>query len=72
MPKLIKVLRVERLGRSFKLEIDGEDFPYAVSADEPIETHMDADGVPSLRFTLFAERLELVDEPSPSKATTNV
>lgn len=71
MSELIKLLRVERVGKSFQLEINGEVFPFAV-ADEPIETQMESEGgVAKLRLTLYAERLELVDEPIPSEVAAD-
>jgi hypothetical protein len=62
-PRLADLVRVERVGRSFKLEIDGQPFEYAIDGDTPIETQMEREGMASLRFTLLANRVELVDQP---------
>ncbi|MEU6725486.1 hypothetical protein ABZ917_17405 [Nonomuraea wenchangensis] len=61
-PRLAKLVRLERIGRSFKLEIDGEVFPYHLSGDEPIVTTLESSNMATVRFTLMAERLELVDD----------
>lgn len=67
MPEVAKLIRVERVGRAFKLEINGEEFPYHLAGDQPITTRMEQDGFASIRFTLWAERLELIDEPFPGE-----
>ena len=60
--RLAKLVRLERVGSSFKLEIDGERFPYAIAGDDTITISMERESLATVRFSLMAERLELVDD----------
>ncbi len=57
------VVRVVRRGARFSLTLDGEHFPWLV---ETVETVMSAQAAPTLRLTLAAERIEVIDEPAPA------
>jgi hypothetical protein len=64
MPEIAKLIRVERVGSSFKFEINGEPFPYALPSDEPIVTRMEHGSFAALQITIIAERVEFIDAPS--------
>jgi hypothetical protein len=69
--KVAGVIRVERRGRIARLFIDDVELPYHL-AREPIEVGpVDPDDMPSVRFTLLADRVEVVDaldpEPEPEQ-----
>ncbi len=57
---LVQVIR--KAGR-FTLLIDGEQFPWFVDV---VETVLAEGAAPTLRLTLPAGRIEVVDEPSPA------
>ncbi|MGW4422525.1 hypothetical protein [Streptosporangium sp. NPDC004631] len=68
MPDIPKLIRVERVGgRFFKLEINGETFPHALLADDPITATMAQGSMASLNITLVADRVEFIDEPFGSR-----
>jgi hypothetical protein len=58
MPKLI---RVERVGRTFSLTVDGEEFPYYIR-DDDIDVSVAQIRGGSVRLTLLAERVEVVND----------
>lgn len=69
-----KVIRIVREGRNFAMTVDGEEFPYLVR-DDDIEVSVARDRGGSVRLTLYADRVELVndfdnppddDEPAPA------
>jgi hypothetical protein len=65
--RLAKVIRVERLApRSVQLFLDGEEFPFYL-ADERIEVRIDQDNVGTVRLTLMAERVEVLDDLTPTR-----
>lgn len=60
IPRLAKVLHLERQGKTWKLTVDGEPFPYFL-ARQPIVTTTDPDGIGVVMLPLMAERVEIVD-----------
>ncbi|MFD8839847.1 hypothetical protein [Streptomyces griseofuscus] len=59
--KLAQSIRVERDGENVRLFIDGVEFPYWLAL-EPIEVGpVHPDEVPSLRFTVLATRVDVVN-----------
>ncbi|MFD3980758.1 hypothetical protein ACFWR6_19425 [Streptomyces griseus] len=73
--RLARVVRVERRGRDAHLFIDGEEFPFHIAADDPIVVGgVSPDDMPTVRFTVLAERVDLVNEwaetPRDSKETS--
>lgn len=62
-PKLPDVIRVLRKGARFTLTLDGEHFPWLVDV---VETVMSAHSTPTIRLTLPASRIEVIDEPAPA------
>lgn len=73
MPELAKsvVLRVQ--GDHYALIVDGEPFPWHIARDEPPQPGaVSNDRLPTLTFTLLAERLEVVHDPSRPKAADAV
>lgn len=71
-PEIAKLIHVERVGSSFRLEINGEPFPYHLTADSPIIASMDHEGIATLRITLMADRVEFVDQPYQSGGLVDV
>lgn len=67
-PEIAHVITVRRLGFcDWSLQIDGREFPWAVSADGVDVTVADRD-MPAVRLTIVADRVEVVDdvnEPTP-------
>ncbi|MEV0830880.1 MULTISPECIES: hypothetical protein [Streptosporangiaceae] len=61
--EIAKLIRVERVGSSFRFEINGEPFPYALPADEPLVTRMERGSVATVQVTIMAERVEFIDAP---------
>ena len=44
-----------------KLYVDGEEFPFALSAADPIRVELDKDGAPGVRVTLLAHSVGVLD-----------
>lgn len=65
--KLAKIITIVREwpGRT-KLFIDGEEFPYHISADRPISVHVSANDIGKVDLTLMAERVVVDDNMFPS------
>jgi hypothetical protein len=64
--ELAKVIRIERLTpRTVRLFLDGEEFPFYL-ADEPIEVRIERDSIGTVRLTLMAERVEVLDDLTPT------
>lgn len=61
MATMPAVIRIERVGRNFSLTIDGEEFPYYVR-DDDIEVSVAQLRGGSVRLTLLAERVEVVND----------
>lgn len=56
-----KVIRIVREGRTFDMTVDGEQFPYCIHEDDlEVSVAMLRGG--SVRLTLLAERVELVND----------
>ena len=70
-----KVIRIVREGRNFSMTVDGEEFPYLVR-DDDIEVSVARDRGGSVRLTLYADRVELVNDfdnpPEPESAEEDV
>ena len=58
MPQLI---RIERVGRKFSFTVDGEEFPYYIR-DDDLEVSVAQLRGGSVRLTLLAERVELIND----------
>lgn len=61
MATMPAVIRIERVGRNFSLTIDGKEFPYYVR-DDDIEVSVAQLRGGSVRLTLLAERVEVVND----------
>lgn len=65
MPDLAKHIEVIREGgRGYSLRVDGEEFPFLVG--ETITTETGRDAMPSVKLELFADRVDVRDDPWPS------
>ncbi|MFJ8755682.1 hypothetical protein [Streptomyces cyaneofuscatus] len=61
--RLARTIRVERRGREAHLFIDGDEFPFHIAADDPIVVGgVSPDDVPTVRFTVLAERVDMVND----------
>ncbi len=69
MAALPDVIRVVRKGNRFSLTLDGQHFPWLV---ELVETVMGEGRGPTLRLTLPAGRIEVIDEPAAPPTPINV
>lgn len=56
-----KLIRVERYWQTAEITVDGQPFPYAV-AREDIILSVDPDGMPSVTLTIYADRVEVVND----------
>ncbi|RPK76615.1 hypothetical protein EES45_22920 [Streptomyces sp. ADI97-07] len=66
MPRIAREIRVERHGRTARLFIDGDEFPFHIAADDPIVVGpISGDDMPTVRFTVLAERVDLINDYSP-------
>jgi hypothetical protein len=65
-PRLAREIRVERHGKIARLFIDGEEFPFHIAADDPINVGpIVPDELPSVRFTVLADRVDVVNAFDP-------
>ena len=60
MPKLIKHFELPKKGQPL---VDGEEFPFHVSADYPVETRThQGEGITFVTLTLLAEKVTISGE----------
>lgn len=65
-PRLAREIRIERHGRTGRLFIEGEEFPFHLASDDPITVGpISGDEVPTVRFTVFAERINVINDLAP-------
>ncbi|MEV8349060.1 hypothetical protein ACFVTT_15615 [Streptomyces niveus] len=65
-PRIAREVRVERRGRIARLFIDGDEFPFHIAADDPIVVGpISGDDFPTVRFTVLAERVDLINDFTP-------
>ena len=65
-PRIAREIRVERHGRTARLFIDGDEFPFHIAADDPIVVGpISGDELPTVRFTVLAERVDVINDFSP-------
>lgn len=55
-----KIVIRKTLG-GFSLEIDGEEFPYYVAEDPPIQAKLTPSDTPMVTLTLMARRVEVLN-----------
>ena len=59
IPRALEVVRgPDGLAR---LYVDGEEFPYALSAADPITVELDHNGAPGVRLTMLAHTVGVLD-----------
>jgi hypothetical protein len=61
LPKLIRLYVDHAHEHAFSLRIDGEEFPYLILEDS-IRVETDPNAMPSIRVTLIADRVEVVND----------
>jgi hypothetical protein len=64
--RIAREIRVERHGRIARLFIEGVEFPFHIAADDPIVVGpISGDDMPTVRFTVFAERINVINDFTP-------
>lgn len=59
--KLAEVVEVERTGGVTSLRVDGEEFPWCISAIEGVSTTVGRDRMPSVTIELVADKVLVVN-----------
>lgn len=59
-PTLAGTIHIIREGEHFFMEIDGQEFPWHISADGPTVTTA-RDQFPSVSISILADNIELID-----------
>lgn len=60
MTKLAAAIVARRTGNSWSFTIDGEPFPWHITADG-VSVSVDPHGMPSVTLTIPADRVEVLD-----------
>lgn len=61
IPQVPKVISIQQLADRKSIQVDGEEFPWAVVRDS-ISVNPDEGGIASITMTLYADFVEIVDK----------
>jgi hypothetical protein len=69
--RIAREVRVERRGQIARLFIDGAEFPYTLAYEGIAVGDIHPDEMPTIRFTVIAERVDVINQFEPDPEETS-